>query len=250
LFVSHDITSVKNFCQQAIYQEGGHIKATGAAGEVADRYLHDVREAMIIENARYALEADIRDRAVARVAMPAQQEQEFPEFRADPSFDERVQLFRQGTGAVKVRAVQLLDDDGQDIQLGLFRQRARLRIHVEFLEDVQGVFVGYHIRDHKNVELVGSGNTIEANDLLNGTTGDKMVVEFATALPLQTGVYNVAVVVSVPLIKNKTALFLDHVENVLFFEVLEREPHRIWSKVYLDAPMQVWKSPREHSANV
>lgn len=251
LFVSHDITSVKNFCQQAIYLENGQIKALGAAGEVADRYLHDVREAMIIENARYALEVELRGRATARVAEPAQQQEEgFPAFFVDASFDERVQFFRQGTGAARVRAVQLLDDEGQELQLALFRQRARLRIHVEFLEDVQGVFVGYHIRDQKNVELVGSGSTVENDELISGLCGDTIVVEFATELALHAGVYNVSIVVSVPLIHNRSALFLDYIENVVFFEVLEREHHRIWSKVYLDAPMQVWKLSRKNLTNV
>lgn len=240
LFVSHDTSSVKNFCQKAIYLESGNIKASGPAGLVVDSYLHDVREAMISENARYALEADIRDRAMARTLTPAQQTQGAPTFFVDSTFDERMQLFRQGTGAARVRAVQLLDDDGQAVQLALFRQRARLRIHIEFLEDVQGVFVGYYIRDHKHVELIGSGNTIEANELMSGRSGDKMVVEFSTELALQAGVYNIAVVVSVPLIKNKTALFLDHVENINFFEIMEREPHRIWSKVYLATSMKIW----------
>lgn len=250
LFVSHDIAAVKNFCQKAIYLEAGRIKSLGLAGEVADLYLHDVREAMISENARYAMESDIRERSLVITAAPAQQAQGSPTFMVDPSFDDRVQLFRQGTGAVRVRAVQFLDSDDHQIQLALFRQRAKLRIHIEFFEDVQGLFVGYYIRDHKNVELVGSGNTIEANDLLDGKNGDKMIVEFSTELALQAGVYNIAVVVSVPLIRNKTALFLDHVENILFFEILEREPHRIWSKVYLDAPMQIWKHPAEEADNV
>lgn len=249
LFVSHDITSVKNFCQTAIYLEAGRIKALGPAGDVADRYLHDVRETMISENARYAMETDIRDRTKARTDASVQTTQGAPAFLTDPSFDSRVQLFRQGTGVLRVRAVQLVDDDDQEIELALFRQRATLRIHIEFLENMQGVFVGYYIRDHKNVELIGSGNTIEANELINGNCGDKIVVEFVTELALHAGVYNIAVVVSEPLIKNKTALFLDHVENMLFFEVLEREPHRIWSKVYIDSPMKVWKYSHEGSVN-
>ena len=253
LFVSHDITSVKNFCQKAIYLEAGYIKAVGVAGEVADRYLHDVRETMIRENAHFAMEANIRERARTRTerkALQAHQDQIAPSFFVDPSFDDRVKHFRQGTGAARIRAVHLLDDDDLEIQLALFRQRAKLQIHIEFLEDLQGVFVGYYIRDQKNVELIGSGNTIEADELINGKNGDKIVVEFATELALQAGVYNIAVIVSVPLIKNKTALFLDHVENILFFEILERESHRIWSKVYLDASMQVWTYSRKDSANV
>jgi lipopolysaccharide transport system ATP-binding protein len=248
LFVSHDTTAVKNLCQKAIYLEGGCVKAWGPSGEVVDQYLYDAREAMIRDNARYAIEPDTRAparaRATARIDSPIKLQKEMPEFVVDPSFDERVQFFRQGTCAVKVRAIQLLDDDNQEIQIFQFKQRARLRIHIEFMEDVSNVFVGYYMRDNKNVELVGSGNTIEENELIDGVAGDKFVVEFATDLSLHAGVYNVSIIISVPLVHNNTALFLDYIENVLFFEVLERKPHRIWSKIYLNAPMQVWKLKR------
>ncbi len=245
LFVSHDTTAVKNLCQKALYLVDGCVKGWGSSGEIVDQYMYDVREAMNRENARNALETDARTRAIARSETTPQVEKAAPVFVVDPSFDKRVQLFRQGTGAARVRAVQLLDDDNQEIQLCLFKQRARLRIHIEFMEDVQNVFVGYHIRDNKNVELVGSGNTIEKGELINGLAGDRFVIEFATELTLHAGVYNVSVVVSIPLAHNSTALFLDYVENVLFFEMLEREPHRIWSKIYLNAPMQIWGYPKE-----
>lgn len=245
LFVSHDITSVKNFCQKAIYLKDGEVKAFGPANVVADLYSQDIRESMLKDNARFAIESNVRERAKKQDIVPAVPQKHSslaPEFFEDPSFVNRVRHFRQGTGAVQVRSVQLLDSDNVDIQIALFRQQAVLRICIEFLEDVEGVFIGYYIRDSKNIELLGSGNTIEDNEYLSGKAGDKIVIEFVTKLSLHAGVYNISIVISVPIIENKTALFLDHVENVLFFEVLEREPHRIWSKVYINSPMQIWKS--------
>jgi lipopolysaccharide transport system ATP-binding protein len=43
LFVSHDILSVKSFCQRAIYLTSGQMVASGPASDIAERYMMDVR---------------------------------------------------------------------------------------------------------------------------------------------------------------------------------------------------------------
>jgi len=44
LFVSHDMGMVKNFCNYAIYLQGGKIKAMGAPDEMAELYFLDMRD--------------------------------------------------------------------------------------------------------------------------------------------------------------------------------------------------------------
>jgi lipopolysaccharide transport system ATP-binding protein len=44
LFVSHDIGAIKAFCHRAIYLSGGEIKATGAASDIAELYMLDVKD--------------------------------------------------------------------------------------------------------------------------------------------------------------------------------------------------------------
>jgi lipopolysaccharide transport system ATP-binding protein len=45
LFVSHDILAVKAFCSRAIYLEAGKVKAQGAASDMVELYLMDLRDA-------------------------------------------------------------------------------------------------------------------------------------------------------------------------------------------------------------
>jgi len=44
LFVSHDMSMVKNFCQSAIYLQGGRERARGAPEEIAELYALDMRD--------------------------------------------------------------------------------------------------------------------------------------------------------------------------------------------------------------
>jgi lipopolysaccharide transport system ATP-binding protein len=44
LFVSHDLSTVKTFCDRVIYLDHGKVKAEGTAEEVAEVYLFDLRD--------------------------------------------------------------------------------------------------------------------------------------------------------------------------------------------------------------
>lgn len=44
LFVSHDISMVKNYCEDVIYLQKGEIRAVGTAAEMAELYFFDMRD--------------------------------------------------------------------------------------------------------------------------------------------------------------------------------------------------------------
>jgi lipopolysaccharide transport system ATP-binding protein len=44
LFVSHDLSMVKNFCQSAIYLDSGSERAQGSPDEISELYLMDIRD--------------------------------------------------------------------------------------------------------------------------------------------------------------------------------------------------------------
>ncbi len=44
LFVSHDMSMVKRFCNKAIYLSEGRLKSTGSPEEMAEMYLLDMRD--------------------------------------------------------------------------------------------------------------------------------------------------------------------------------------------------------------
>lgn len=228
LFVSHDTGFVKTLCQKCIYLEKGKIKAMGAAEEIADQYLYDLRQVMNaerIELAKHAHHDPEYGIAGDFDTIPPDH------FFRDSRLDEMVRTFRQGTGEVRLCGVQLLDDQNQSVLTANFNQLVTLRIHIEFHADVAAT-VDYHIRDSKNVETLGSGIIRENKGMLSGTSGSKFIVEFQTRLPLIEGNYNISIVVSYPVIKNRGSKYYDFVENAYFFKVNEHDM-KLWDKVYI-----------------
>jgi hypothetical protein len=141
-------------------------------------------------------------------------------------------MFRQGTGEVRLCGVQLLDERKQPVTSAKFNQLVTLRIHIEFYSDVVAT-VDYHIRDSKNIETLGSGIIRENRGMISGTCGSKFIIEFKTRLPLVEDNYNISVVVSFPVIKNRGSKYYDFVENVYFFKVEEHDM-KLWDRVYIE----------------
>ena len=109
----------------------------------------------------------------------------------------------------------------------------KIRIKVLLKENKEFV-IAYHIRDDKNMELIGSSTLRETNKLISGKKGEIYEVEFVTRLPILEGNYNLTLVASVPIIRNRTALFLGYMENAAVFSVEENFNGKLWDKVYIE----------------
>lgn len=234
LFVTHDMNTVKRLCQRCIYLKKGKKVMEGPAEELADIYLREVREGMNAENQK----VDIVYKE-NQVQMINREDVDTTKVAADPEFDKRVAQFREGNGTVRVTSFELTDMKGNKIKAADFNQKIKLRIALEFKED-KSVAVSYHIRDDKNLELLGSSTRVEMDSLLQGKKGERYLVEFATKVPLVEGAYNITLVVSEPVILNRTALFNDYIENVAVFEVLENPRAKLWDKVYVNNDLKIY----------
>ena len=237
LFVTHDMSVVKNFCQRCVYLENGAIKTIGQAEEVADIYLRGVRDEMneANKNASAGLSWSALNSAKSRDV-----------FKRDAEFEKRAAQFREGNGAVRIRAFEMLSMKDEPITEAKFNEQVKICLYLEFMDEAEAA-VGYHIRDDRGVEILGTFTFIESNKLLKGKKGDKFIVEFVTRLPLLQGDYNITLVVSHPLdAPGETALFYDMIENAYVFSVLRRKPTRIWNKVYVPNDYGV-RVPREET---
>jgi lipopolysaccharide transport system ATP-binding protein len=204
LFVSHDLAMVKAICTDAVFLDGGAVRALGDPGDVGNRYHAHIaqREA-----------AHIPPVAPARPVAPAG---DATVFRPDPGFDQRVALFRHGTGAARIRNVEVLDAEGRPLAAAGFDQEIVLRVHVEFHQDVSFCIVGYLIRDKAGTNVLGT-NTYEENvPVPVRKAGETLVVDYRHRLPLQPGTYSVTTALGY---SRHSATFLDWVDNALVLEV-------------------------------
>jgi ABC-type polysaccharide/polyol phosphate transport system ATPase subunit len=228
LLVTHDLSSVKGMCNKALYLENGNMVAYGPAPEIVDLYAKKCRDEMTLQNLSFDNTESMR-----KVKDISKLNSDSPsKFREDPEFAQKVAPFRQGTGQAKVVNVQVLDGNEEEIELVDFNQQVSLRIHIQFYDNCI-LCIGYHIRDNKNIEILGSNSIIEDIGEVKGCKGQDLVVDFETCIPLMEGNYNVTVVLSKETVPNRAATFIDCVENTAVFRVAERKDCRIWNKVYI-----------------
>lgn len=239
LFVTHDMDIVKRLCERCIYLDAGKIIRQGPAAELADLYLRRAREHMNQEN--ISLQKEIGEPGGAAEKQQEKVSESETVVEADREFEKQVQRFREGDGKVVVIRAEVTDDQGIEQMKYRYNQQIHLKIYVQFRDTLTHVGVGYHIRDGKNTEIIGSGMQFEGMQLLSGKPGEVYCAEFTTRLPLMAGAYNVTLVVSSPIVKNTTAVFHDMIENAKVFEVEEKETAKLWNKVYIPNTVSVTK---------
>lgn len=239
LFVTHDMNTVKRLCQRCIYLENGKKIMEGNAEELADVYLKRIRESMNDEHLK-ALEGNNDEQYMINRANQKFDisDENFEEDLHDVELEKRIELFREGTGEVKLINFELTDINNMPVKSVEFDQEIKLKNYIEFYEDFE-IGVGYHIRDDKNMEIIGSGTVREVGGLISGKKGEIYLVEFATRVPLVEGAYNISTVISTPIILNRSALFVDYAENVEVFEVGECKKAKLWDKVYIPNKVKI-----------
>jgi ABC-type polysaccharide/polyol phosphate transport system ATPase subunit len=211
VFVSHDMAMVRSICTEAILLESGRVAA------------HD--DPATIANIYHARTASLDAPAVAvREPRPGGADGASVRFHAGVDFDERVRLFRHGTGAARIRDVELLDTRGRPVSSVEFDEEVVLRVHVEYHEDAPFSILGYSIRDKTGTDIVGTNTHEENVPLPPRRAGDTVVVDFRQRLPLARGTYSVTTALAYD--RSKPDYF-DWVDNALVLTVLPPESGKI-----------------------
>jgi len=237
LYVTHDIASIKSLCSRAIYLVKGNVAADGKAGEIADRYIKDLREEDAVE---FGYFNSIDTGEGNDVLLNIDSDEVKSAFKIDNKFEKQNSSLRYGSGEARLTGIDVLNSKYNSITHLNYNDKIKIIIYI--VCNVACTFsVGYNIRDAENVNIIGSNLRIEGFDPINATPNEKYKFEFETPLPLAAGNYNISILVTEPIILNKTAKFIDVVENVVNIAVLERPVAKLWSKVYVENKLNITK---------
>jgi lipopolysaccharide transport system ATP-binding protein len=209
VFVSHDMGMVRSICTEAILLEAGRIVAHDDPATVANIYHAKTAG---LEAATIA-PREARSNGDASVA-----------FHAEPGFDERVRVFRHGTGAAQIRSVELIDLRGQAVSSVEFGDEVILRVHVQYNEDAPFSILGFSIRDKTGTDIVGTNTHEENAPLPPRRAGDTVVVDFRQRLPLANGTYSVTTALAYD---RSRPSYYDWVDNALVLTVRPPESGKI-----------------------
>jgi ABC-type polysaccharide/polyol phosphate transport system ATPase subunit len=206
LFVSHDIGTVKAVCGQAVLLHAGQVEALGDPADVAQRYRARIAQMEEVPTAA----APAPGAGAAPGGRPAL-------FAPDPGFDQRAGLFRHGTGAARIRNVEVLHAAGGALAGIPFGAPVVLRVHVECHEEVPFWILGFFVRDRSGIDVLGTNTYEEGVAVPPRRAGDAFVVDFGLDLPLQPGTYSLTVALGY---RRDSATPFDWIDNARVIEVL------------------------------
>jgi lipopolysaccharide transport system ATP-binding protein len=232
LFVSHDISAVKNLCSRGVYLEHGSVRAIGKAPDVAELYNRTMREEMNEERQEFKRASTSAESREPLLKNELVVEEGGTAFKRSEEFDKRVEVFRYGTGGAKITYVEMLGLDDQPLTTIEFDQEVKINIFFEGYTEKE-VSVYFAILDEKRNPITGAGLAhIGLPDFLL-KSNDRFMVSYRLKLPLEEGNYSVMAQLSQAIIPDQSAEFIDVVDNAVVFSVNRRKNGRLWAKVYL-----------------
>jgi ABC-2 type transport system ATP-binding protein len=212
LFVSHSTQQVKDFCTEAILIHKGRLISQGSTSEVADEY-----EALLANAAAqrknklgldqplvYEIEQDIEDRLIA------------PDYTASPTPDNKSSGLRHGTGDARIQNVELLDENGNAVDLVEPGTNPTVRVHVQYTKDVDDSAIGIVLRNDSGLDVFSTNTALEETPVGRMRAGEQIVVDFTFPMLLKQGRYSIAASVSLP---GSKGLYLDWISVTTVFRV-------------------------------
>ena len=228
LYVSHDMGTIKSICSRVILLDGGRVIAEGGPAEMASLYFARASAAIARSQAP--------DGPVPAIAPDA----DLARFRPDVDLGARAQVFRHGTGAAKIRRVELRDACGRPATAVSFNEEAVLAVHVEYLADAPASIVGFSFRDRTGTDIIGTNTYEEGTILPARSAGSTLVVEFRLRLPLAPGSYSISSAIAPD---RYSRAYFDWVDNALIVTVSPPDSSKaIHGQVWLPVEIAVHPS--------
>ncbi len=242
-FVSHSTNMVKNFCTEAVLLHRGGMVVRADTAEVADRYQALISGAQAQRNVRSSTSVTSLDDDIAGeedgTGSP-------PEFKENPSLERRSSNIRHGTGEVRILNVELLDDSGAPTEAVDLDSPATVRLHLEYLEEVNGSAANIVFRNKAGLDVFATGTSVEKVRIGKRSKGERVIVDFSLNMPLQPGSYSVTASVSSS--QNKE-LFLDWVDVAATFNIERSEGQgAVRGLIYIPTVVEVHSLDREQQS--
>lgn len=215
LFVSHDLNSIRSFCDHAILLEQGELLRRGSPRTVLDYYN----------------------------ALLARQDKEYEICQQRPADHERAET-RSGEGQAFVEEVVLLTEKrpSRTIAVG---SDAVLRISGRANDGVDDLTVGFSIRDRLGREVYGTNTHHLLAERKALSAGERFVAEFKLQMNLGPEEYSITVALHAGRVHLEGSY--DWWDHALIFNVLPGEKPHFEGLAYLPSQVRIF-SPSSEAA--
>ena len=196
LFVSHDMGSVLNLCEQAVWLHSGQTRQIGSAKDISEAYLKYTLQAV------YGQDAQLQ--AIEQKTNKTATVEQLPQDEQPPALDYQSRLTVENnlseangwkSGAGEIVSVSLVVLGGNTDAGEVLKGGEIVKMTVEALahEDMVRPILGFLVRDRLGQDLLGENTLPFTNKQpLPVQAGDRFVAEFTFRLPnLPNGDYSV-----------------------------------------------------------
>lgn len=236
IFVSHSTTMVKNFCTEAALLQKGSLIAHGETGEIAERYQALLSNAAASQGAK--LDEQLPEGSEEQLGSPG--------FKEDPRLQNGGGRLRYGTGEARIQNVEVLNDRGEPASVISPDSTTTVRVHVEYLEDVENSVLKIVLRNKTGLDVFSTTTNLEKSPIRRRRAGDRIVVDFGFRASVLHGPYSIAAGITP---SNNQEVRIDWIDVATAFTI-DRPTGRstFGGMVYLPTEVKVFES-EQTSAN-
>jgi lipopolysaccharide transport system ATP-binding protein len=209
LFVSHDMSSVRNICSKVLWLKKGQVVAFGEPRDVVGAYISEMN--LDINQITSGHGRSGADKGAGVAALPATVHFEQAKFMDGHT--------RYGDGRATILDIQLMDGNGQATQLIELHEAYRVRIIVRANADIPQPCVGYSLMDLKGNQVVGALTTnFTTVDVPPFEAGKVYCFDISGVNALAQAAYTINAGVENVVERNKVHQYVDIVENARVFQ--------------------------------
>lgn len=246
LFVSHDISTVRQLCQRAVLLDGGVARSMGAAATVSDQYVklqledrnQSARNAPVNMSASSGTVANIESaehRAVTDVDSSAMQDMA----SGQEAFQKRAQHHRVSNGDAEIINVQMLRKGDHSVVFD-FEDMATIRVFVRFAKDLSNLNISIKIRTLQGTDVAFFDTRLQGEMSRHYQAGTNYLFEWVMKLPLLHGNYALAVgLAHPPEVPGADWIFVDILPHTYEFRMAPRKDGMIDGFVSLPVSLTV-----------
>lgn len=178
LFVSHDISSVRQMCSRALWLDHGVARAFGDADMICDMYMDERRKG--VEYVSTHIEDSVaKELVVSRI----EEKREYPSLAADVED-------RFHSDKIAIRSVFITTEDGALTNSLHVDCRYETHVVLECMSELNSIICGFSFENNKGLPLYDINNYINQGETIKGKPGDVFEIVYRYRLPrLMNGMY-------------------------------------------------------------
>ncbi len=211
VLVTHDLSAVTKFCDQALLLDEGRLLEEGKPDPVVQKY-----RALMFEKERSYSNSESPGDDAASPAVEAA-DSEVPVARTIPNIDHRF-----GSGEATLLGIELMRRSGTPTREVFGGEEIIVRVSVQFSSDIKQPILGYTMRDRLGVEISACNTSYSGHPLPAARAGQIYTSDFHVAMPhLAAGSYSISpAVASGSVLKHDMC---DWIDNALVFSLSSDE---------------------------